>query len=163
MVCAFCPKILRSHNRCGACYAHKHLSSKIKEYQSDLRKKTTLSRAVYSAKYRAANRLELLSNKRVWTKKNRLENPEQHSVRQKKRMRALALATPGWLTDEQRKQIQWFYDMAKELQWLSEELLTVDHIIPLQGRSVRGLHVPWNLQILPHSLNCQKGNQVKVG
>jgi len=56
-------------------------------------------------------------------------------------------------------QIQEFYDLAQELQWLSEEKLEVDHIIPLQGEHISGLHLSSNLQILPKSLNGSKNDK----
>jgi hypothetical protein len=49
--------------------------------------------------------------------------------------------------------------LAKELQWLSEDKLQVDHEIPLQGENISGLHVPWNLQVIPASKNQSKGNK----
>lgn len=143
-------------------------------------------RKVYMAKRYQEKREEILAYSRSWQIKNReksnlrhalynkmnLEKTTQYRATYRKKNAAKILAknakrhaqkinaTPKWLTPDQLKEIESFYILAKEIQWLSEETLHVDHIIPLRGKDVSGLHVPWNLQILPSSENIKKGNRV---
>ena len=88
------------------------------------------------------------------------DNPDKANAQTAKRRAQKKKATPPWLTKKHLLEIREFYSLAKELQWLSEEPLHVDHIIPLVNENVSGLHVPWNLQILPKSLNIKKGNKI---
>lgn len=66
-------------------------------------------------------------------------------------------ATPRWLTAEQRKQMAALYAQARALTEQTGELYTVDHIVPKIGKTVCGLHVPWNLQVLHWRANTTKG------
>ena len=102
-----------------------------------------------------ANPEKMKDNSAAWTK----ANPGKKNATTRKRQAAKLYRTPPWLTKKHYKEMQQFYTDARELSWLSEGGLVVDHIVPLQGKNVSGLHVPWNLQILPSSLNSSKGNK----
>ena len=68
-------------------------------------------------------------------------------------------AIPSWLTDRHWGQIEEFYIKSTKLTKETGIEYQVDHIIPLQGENVSGLHVPWNLQILTKHENTSKGNR----
>ena len=68
-------------------------------------------------------------------------------------------ATPSWVTKDHYAQIKLLYWLAKDLEAVSGEQYHVDHIVPLRNKKVCGLHVPWNLQVLPADINISKGNK----
>jgi len=77
----------------------------------------------------------------------------------KSRKYAKLRRVPSWLTVEHKRQIAAIYREAHTLTKLSGIQMHVDHIIPLQGKTVSGLHVPWNLRIAPWSENLSKNNK----
>ena len=58
-------------------------------------------------------------------------------------------ATPCWVDIEEIKKI--YANCPDDYE--------VDHIVPLKGKNVRGLHVPWNLQYLTIKENRKKYNK----
>jgi hypothetical protein len=68
-------------------------------------------------------------------------------------------ATPSWLNELQKAAIDQMHWLARDLEITSGYTYQVDHIVPLRGKDVCGLHVPWNLQILPSDINLSKGNR----
>lgn len=66
-------------------------------------------------------------------------------------------AIPKWLDDQQWSEIEKIYSECSRRSEETGVKHEVDHIVPLRGDSVSGLHVPWNLQILTAEENRAKG------
>ena len=84
--------------------------------------------------------------------------PHKYAAYNSKRRSARLEATPPWLTKSQIKEIEDLYWLSQDLKRVTGFVYHVDHIVPLQGKDVCGLHVPWNLQVLPIDINLKKGN-----
>lgn len=83
------------------------------------------------------------------------ENKNKFAASTRKRQAAKIKRTPSWAN---KQLIDAFYLEAKRLEELTGIKFHVDHIIPLQGELVSGLHVETNLQLLPAHENLGKSN-----
>jgi hypothetical protein len=77
----------------------------------------------------------------------------------KRRLAQLRRATPPWLTDEHKQLMAEIYETAAHMTKITGVEHAVDHIWPLRGRRSSGLHVPWNLQVVPANWNKRKQNK----
>lgn len=103
-------------------------------------------------KYKRVTRSKALK----WQK----ENPEKANARNARRRANKLKRTPPWLTPEQHQQIQEFYTTAQRLTKETGIDHHVDHIFPLNGKTVSGLHVPWNLRVVTATENLSKSNRL---
>jgi len=91
-----------------------------------------------------------------WSKDNPVKILAHTRRQQTKRL----MRCPKWLTSDDH----WVIEQAYELAALRTKMFGfswhVDHILPLQGKIVSGLHVPTNLQVIPAVDNIRKGNRV---
>jgi len=95
-----------------------------------------------------------------YNRKYRQEHLAEDAARSMKRYTRKLKAAPAWLTSKQLEQIKCFYIEANKKSIETGIEHQVDHIIPLQGDNVCGLHVPWNLQVLVAKENRIKSNKL---
>ena len=89
-----------------------------------------------------------------WNKNNR-DCVMYHDA---KRRASKKQAFPKWLSELQQNQIKTIYKKCSEYRSMGFDF-HVDHIVPLQGKNVSGLHVPWNLRITTAKFNLSKGSK----
>jgi hypothetical protein len=123
-------------------------------YDKIYREKNKEKLKIKKAAYQKANKDKHNEACRKWSKANRHKTSYYWATR-----RAIKLQrTPKWLTEKQKSHIKAYYETATILSNYLGIKLHVDHIIPLQGEIISGLHVPENLQLMVASANCSKGN-----
>tara|TARA_R110000744_G_scaffold256708_1_gene372211 strand:+ start:174 stop:782 length:609 start_codon:yes stop_codon:yes gene_type:complete len=119
----------------------------------------------YKDSHREYARKNYLKNKNKVLKLNeewKGNNPEKYKVIQRKgtakRRAAKLKASPKWAD---QSKISLIYKKAYEFSKLLGVRMEVDHVIPLQGKNVCGLHIWENLQLLEKTVNIKKSNHFK--
>jgi hypothetical protein len=115
----------------------------------------------YTKRHKDYARKNYLKNKEKVDSKNKEwadKNPHKRVQYANKRRAAKVNATPSWSEDNK---ISVIYEKAKWLESLTGLTYHVDHVIPLQGKNVCGLHVWANLQILEKKINIAKSNKLQ--
>jgi hypothetical protein len=139
--------------------AQKKWYAKTLEYQKHRAKTYRLQNAdkvkQYMQNWRKENAETEKIKKKQWVEQNRGAKNASLMRRHAAKMQRM----PNWLTDDDHWLIKEIYDLAVLRSTMTGIKWHVDHIVPLQGRTVSGLHVPWNLQVIPAVENISKGNR----
>jgi len=99
------------------------------------------------------------SCKRESTREYRKKNPGSAARSNSMRKSAVRTATPKWLSKEQKREIDQIYTERWYKTWETGVEHHVDHIIPIKGKNVCGLNVPWNLRVVTAKENLSKNNR----
>ncbi|MDB4312179.1 HNH endonuclease [bacterium] len=127
--------------------------------------KNKMSREAHPEKYRERARKYREENREKCREACR-RNYRKHKsyyVSKDARRRAFKLkAQPAWIGGEENFLLEEIYSLAKMRTEMTNLRWEVDHIIPLQGKNVCGLHVPSNLQIITEFENRSKSNTFNI-
>ena len=124
---------------------------KTKEWLVDNKEKARLAHQ----KWEQLNKETHLKLSREWKKRNTAKTAFNNA----KRKTAKQQRCPAWLTEDDLWFIKELYDLAALRTKTTGIKWHVDHIIPLMGKYVSGLHVPSNLRVITAQENLSKGNK----
>lgn len=130
----------------------KNNRARVKEWVANNKEAVYASHALWAKK----NKKHLATYMRNWCEKNR-GNVNERGARHQKKIADRGGVVPVWANIEAMRAI---YKEAARITKETGISHHVDHIIPLKGKTVCGLHVETNLQILSAVLNRKKRNNL---
>lgn len=134
-------------------YRNKINANQSERYYTDINYRQQLK--INNQRWRYNNRGIVAKN----SMKHYVSNRGQHNARTAKYRSAKLQATPSWYENSLIRQL---YTQARFLTDSTHISHQVDHIVPLQGELVCGLHCIDNLQIITASDNKSKSNKFKI-
>jgi hypothetical protein len=113
--------------------------------------------------YDKRRRAEAWEIVRAIEKASRKKHHARMMVHVRERQARKCAATPVWLSETHRGEIEALYVEAARLTKETGTAHHVDHIFPLMGDGFTGLHVPWNMRVISARANQSKGNKTPEG
>lgn len=144
------PKVLAQRKANSAAYIERLKNDPAYAEKLALRKSKAVARV---AKWQKENP----EKHAALAKAARQRHPEREAAKVMRRNAAKLKAIPPWASHDA---IARHYKNARYLTEVTGHQHHVDHIIPLRGKTVCGLHVENNLRAIPHFLNTRKGNKL---
>lgn len=109
--------------------------------------------------YDAKRRDEKRDLYRAASKRWREAHPHAKNADTNSRRRRVRERMPSWISPAQ---LRAFYEQAQRVTACLGIQHHVDHVVPLRGRKVSGLHVPENLAVIPQAMNSRKLNHYSL-
>ena len=150
-----------------------HCKACVAAYNKAYRNAHAVEISMQKAQWKLANKERVAKNDKAYAQKNPdkrtlarkkwvLENPGKDTAAKALNTQKRKKRTPAWLTADNH----WMLEQAYELAALRTKMFGfpwhVDHVIPLNGKNVSGLHTPYNLQVIPGVENLRKGNKMVI-
>lgn len=146
---------INAKNRLYAKANPEYMKEKNRVYQESHKEEISARHSIYHRQWSEENPEKVREKYR----RHYQANPDYYQVKSRIRQEGQLQATPKWLTKEQKLAISMVYREARKLTKLTGVKHVVDHIGPLNGKNSCGLHVPWNLQVIPEEENLRKGRK----
>ena len=141
-------------------------ADEIKAYTRDWRKKNLAHSRDYAKK--------VAEKKNKQTRERRLANPQKYreldsqkrdanpayfQAKVAKRRAIRIQRTVAWCDE---RVVRFIYATGRYMTKVTGQSWHVDHVVPLNGKNVSGLHVHFNLMVVPASVNLRKSNKFEV-
>jgi hypothetical protein len=155
--------------KCDACYL------RLREYQREAARKSYAkhrdSRLAKQQAYSESHKDQIAEKCAKWFQRNKKHatsrnlawlhaNPEKRRHYDNKRRTRNADASPIWFGEFDEMVMEHAAALAVQRERLFGFEWEIDHVFPLQGKSVSGLHCGNNIAVVPKSVNRKKHNKL---